>query len=194
MFAENLRRARNKKKLTQQEIAQELGISQQAYAQWERGISSPNPENLRRVAEALGVSVNYLTEENDEIDKLIEMAANKTAEGKMKWEILDTFHMDPWDVDNIDSFIKMGKIKKEVEDSDTIYVSYTKKNIYMFIIKRNSGYVFAFGFSHSDPDTGPDGRVIRIDSQERDLSLLAKEIQRERTEFIEQMIGELGDL
>lgn len=42
--------------LTQQELAQKLGISQQSVAKWEKGQSYPRPKILRQVSAALGVS------------------------------------------------------------------------------------------------------------------------------------------
>ena len=46
--------------MTQAEVARELFISQAAYSKYEVGTSSPNPETLARLADVLGVSVDYL--------------------------------------------------------------------------------------------------------------------------------------
>ena len=61
MFNENLRAARKNKKLSQKEIAKMLFISQQAYAKYETGTASPNPEVLAKISEILDVSVDELT-------------------------------------------------------------------------------------------------------------------------------------
>ena len=42
---EKLKARRKELKLTQKEIAEELGISFQAYSAWERGIKEPSKEN-----------------------------------------------------------------------------------------------------------------------------------------------------
>lgn len=61
MFNENLRTARQNKKLSQKEIAKMLFISQQAYAKYETGSASPNPEVLAKISEILDISVDELT-------------------------------------------------------------------------------------------------------------------------------------
>ena len=62
MFQEKLKEARMTAKLSQKELAKMLYISQQAYAQYETGASSPNPETLKRIAEILQVSLDDLLE------------------------------------------------------------------------------------------------------------------------------------
>lgn len=44
MFQERLKLARNNANISQKELAKRLFISQQAYAKYETGASSPNPE------------------------------------------------------------------------------------------------------------------------------------------------------
>lgn len=60
MFNENLRAMRVKRDFSQTEMAARLFISQQAYAKYELGTSSPNPETLAKIADILEVSVDYL--------------------------------------------------------------------------------------------------------------------------------------
>ena len=43
--------------LTQQQLADKLGITDKAVSKWERGISYPDITLLRRLADALAVSV-----------------------------------------------------------------------------------------------------------------------------------------
>ena len=59
-FAERLKTLRKQVKLTQAQIAEELDISQQAYASWERGVKKQTQENLVKIAQILNVSVDYL--------------------------------------------------------------------------------------------------------------------------------------
>lgn len=71
MFNENLRAARQNKKLSQKEIAKMLFISQQAYAKYETGTASPNPEVLAKISEILDVSVDELTGRTSSSEKTI---------------------------------------------------------------------------------------------------------------------------
>lgn len=60
MFTDRLKSVRAKSGLSQKDVAERLFISQQAYAKYEIGSSSPNPETLSNIAKLFGVSVDYL--------------------------------------------------------------------------------------------------------------------------------------
>ena len=55
-----LRQLRKKKGVTQSEIANRLGVTQQAVGKWETGHSSPDPITLMRLAEYFSVSTDIL--------------------------------------------------------------------------------------------------------------------------------------
>lgn len=59
-FTAKLKQARKQSGLSQKAIAEHLYISQQAYAKYENGQSSPNPDVLKKIAEILDVSSDYL--------------------------------------------------------------------------------------------------------------------------------------
>jgi len=59
-FSERLKKLRKDTGLTQVDVASKLGISQQAYASWERGVKKPTQENLVKLSKILYVSVDYL--------------------------------------------------------------------------------------------------------------------------------------
>ena len=73
-FSERLKDLRQQAGLTQVDVAEELGISQPAYASWERGAKKPTQENLVKIAQILNVSVDYLVgnseEKADELDNI----------------------------------------------------------------------------------------------------------------------------
>ena len=68
MFKDNLVQLRKLHRLTQEDLAERVGVSRQAVAKWEAGDSVPDLEKSRLLAEALGVSlddlVNFEPEEN----------------------------------------------------------------------------------------------------------------------------------
>lgn len=66
-LAERIRQVREKKGMTQKEVASLMGISQQAYGQYESGNREPKPETLGRIAIALGSELNEITEDTDVI-------------------------------------------------------------------------------------------------------------------------------
>ncbi|EPX8017275.1 TPA: helix-turn-helix transcriptional regulator [Streptococcus pyogenes] len=59
-FSERLKTLRKEAGLTQVDVAEKLGISQPAYASWERGIKKPTQDNLVKLSKILYVSVDYL--------------------------------------------------------------------------------------------------------------------------------------
>lgn len=60
MFTNRLKQARMRSGISQKLLAEQLHISQQAYAKYETGASSPNPEMLGRIASILNVSTDEL--------------------------------------------------------------------------------------------------------------------------------------
>lgn len=59
---EKLKTRRKELKLTQKEIAEELGISFQAYSAWERGIKEPSKEKVAQLENILKVAKGYFTQ------------------------------------------------------------------------------------------------------------------------------------
>lgn len=60
MFSENLKRARQKKGISQQELASRLHVVRQTVSKWERGLSVPDADLLVRLAEILDIPVSVL--------------------------------------------------------------------------------------------------------------------------------------
>ena len=59
---EKLKARRKELKLTQKEIAEQLGISFQAYSAWERGIKEPSKEKVVQLENILKVPKGYFTQ------------------------------------------------------------------------------------------------------------------------------------
>lgn len=74
MFTERLKAARKAAGFSQSAIAKLLFISQQAYAKYETGAASPNPETLAKITAILNVSTDFLLGREDE-DAKKEIAA-----------------------------------------------------------------------------------------------------------------------
>ena len=62
MFKDNLIQLRKLNSMTQEDIAEKVGVSRQAVAKWESGETSPDLEKARLLAGAFGV--RYDTEKN----------------------------------------------------------------------------------------------------------------------------------
>ena len=59
---EKLKARRKELKLTQREIAEQLGISFQAYSAWERGVKEPSKEKVAQLENILKVPKGYFTQ------------------------------------------------------------------------------------------------------------------------------------
>ena len=83
MFSDNLVSLRKINNMTQEMIAEKLGVSRQSVAKWESGQVYPDIYNLIQISNLMNVSVDYLVKDQDcavnvspqqrtDIDELIE--------------------------------------------------------------------------------------------------------------------------
>ena len=63
-----IKELRKKKKVTQQEVAEAIGITRRGFQKWENGESQIKSNNAKQLADYFGVSVGYLLG-NDEVPK-----------------------------------------------------------------------------------------------------------------------------
>jgi transcriptional regulator with XRE-family HTH domain len=59
-FAERLKQLRQQRKLSQMELAERVGLHYNHIGRYERGVSRPAADALKRLADALSVSTDYL--------------------------------------------------------------------------------------------------------------------------------------
>ena len=59
-FEEKIVELRKAKGLSQEELAEQLGVSRQAVSRWELGQTLPDISNLLQLCELFGVSADYL--------------------------------------------------------------------------------------------------------------------------------------
>lgn len=59
---EKLKARRNELKMTQKDIADQLGVSYQAYSAWERGVKQPSGEKVKQLEKLLNLPKGYFTE------------------------------------------------------------------------------------------------------------------------------------
>lgn len=70
MLAENLVLLRNMRGLSQERIAEVIGISRQSYAKWEQGETVPDIEKCDRLAAFYNVSMDALVHQADTIGRV----------------------------------------------------------------------------------------------------------------------------
>ena len=79
----NIKSLREERKLTQEQVAEAMGISFQAVSSWERDEYKPDTDNLIKIAEIFDVSVSAIAEEKQKVFK--------TKETIYDWEHMKTF-------------------------------------------------------------------------------------------------------
>ena len=82
MLAENLVMLRDAKGLTQEQVAEVIGISRQSYAKWEQGETVPDIDKCARLAAFYGVKIDALVNYEEKIG---ETRLTPPPEGKFLW-------------------------------------------------------------------------------------------------------------
>lgn len=67
MIKENMLMLRNVKGYSQEEVAEKIGVSRQAYAKWEKGETIPDVVRCQKLAELYGVTVDDLLNFSEKI-------------------------------------------------------------------------------------------------------------------------------
>lgn len=68
---ERIKKLRKSKGVTQRELAERLGISEQAISKWEKNLSNPSTKNLLQIAKIFGVSITYFYQDEETQSKKI---------------------------------------------------------------------------------------------------------------------------
>lgn len=106
-FAENLKRIRDEKNLSQQELAKKLEVAQSTIAMWEANQRTPKLGELNRLAMVLGITVNRLLGQPKERKVDVEKNAIYIDGEKIS-------DLDATDVEGIIEYIEAVKKKKGV--------------------------------------------------------------------------------
>ncbi len=67
MLADNLVMLRNLREMTQEQVAEVIGISRQSYAKWEQGETVPDIEKCDKLAKFYGISIDALIHQNNAV-------------------------------------------------------------------------------------------------------------------------------
>lgn len=105
-----IKELRKEKKLTQQDVADAMGISRRGFQKWENGDSQLKPEKAKQLADFFGVSVGYLlnysNSKKDPFDDYI-----PTPREYRSWQEFDYMQLSKTDLD----FHDYEKLRKHLE-------------------------------------------------------------------------------
>jgi transcriptional regulator with XRE-family HTH domain len=118
MKGTRLKELRERKRLTQSQLAEVLDVSQQAVGKWELDKASPDDNTLIRIANYFGVTTDYLLGYDDKptyyTDPETALLAQELKDNPEYRALLDaTKGLKPESVKEIMAFIKFQKAKEE---------------------------------------------------------------------------------
>lgn len=116
--ANRLAELRKKSGLSQEELADKLGLSRQAVSKWERAESSPDTDNLILLAKLYNVSLDELLKTDKPVEEIIK--DNK-----------ENINEEPAKEEPKKDRVHIGKDGIHVEDSDGTSVHVSKDGIYV---------------------------------------------------------------
>ena len=76
---ERIKKLRKSKGVTQKELANRLGISEQAISKWEKNLSNPSMKNLLQIAKIFGVSITYFYQDEETQSKKLTRGAGMSS-------------------------------------------------------------------------------------------------------------------
>ena len=83
-IADRLVQLRKKHGLSQEELADKLGLSRQAVSKWERAEASPDTDNLICLAKLYGVSLDELLSTDDDVETIVKEQVKKDEQNEEK--------------------------------------------------------------------------------------------------------------
>lgn len=92
MLGSRIKALRSARNLTQEQIADQIGISRQKYARIESGANSITLDILSKVAEVLDVTVRDITKVLDEASVVVYRAGGESGSSEKIFDMLDLFY------------------------------------------------------------------------------------------------------
>lgn len=87
-FCEKLTELRRKTGLSQEQLADRLGVTRQSVSKWESGAAMPELGKLIALSELFGVSIDYLVKDGDALDPAAEQESSRSARVEEKLDML----------------------------------------------------------------------------------------------------------
>ena len=87
-FADNLRNLRKSKKISQEELAEKVGVSRQSVSKWETSEAYPEMNNILELCKIFNCNISELVNDNmidlDSLDEEVKMSVVKFKKNKPK--------------------------------------------------------------------------------------------------------------
>ena len=123
-FKYRLKELRKNYNMTQEELANKLGIVRTAIANYETGRTNPDPETLSIIANIFNTTTDYLlgrTDVNKSVEEILYNASNHSYENDISQKI---HNLSPESLEDLEAYIKLLKLrdmkKRNTEDNDEL--------------------------------------------------------------------------
>lgn len=110
-FANKLSEIRKNRKLTQQELAEKVGVGISQMRRYEKGSSSPTLEVIKNLAITLGVSTDELIFDNNE-----RVAASRILDKELLRQFESVSSLTPRDIDAVKTVLESIILKNRIEE------------------------------------------------------------------------------
>lgn len=142
--ANRLLQYRKKSGLSQEELAEKIGVSRQAVSKWERAEASPDTDNLIILAQVYGVSLDELLnvtpgkeKENPEPETEETQSTDSEPKGKDSVSFRDGIHINAENGDKVDISFRSGI---HVDSADGTHVHIGDGKVHVDDPRRNTSY------------------------------------------------------
>ncbi len=150
MIGNKIATARKNKNLSQAELAKQIAISPQAVGKWERGESMPDITTLNRLAEILGVDLNYFTESFQTDDA--EMAVSEKTDNNSNELLKAKKEKRGWDMSKLNltdsDFSGLKNLHEKLSSSNIQNCMFVGSELSGLFLKNNN--VLNCDFTNSD--------------------------------------------
>ncbi|MFG6148832.1 helix-turn-helix domain-containing protein [Halobacillus sp. B23F22_1] len=110
MVNQRIRSLRKKRRLTQTMLADKVGVSAQVVSNWERQYTSPDLEDLSKIAHALHTTADYLLglsdEMEDEMREIKQFLEDKGFDRSVIFDKQSWLKVQPEEINQIENYFK----------------------------------------------------------------------------------------
>lgn len=115
---ERIRSLRKERRLTQSMLAEKVGVSPQVVSNWERNYTSPDLDDLTKIANALHTTADYLLglsdEQEDEMREIKQLLETKGYNKPVFFDKSAWFGIQPDDIKQIDNYFRFLLQQKNI--------------------------------------------------------------------------------
>lgn len=124
LFKQRLKELRGKYNMTQQDLANQLGIVRTAIANYETGRTNPDSETLSLIANIFDTSTDYLLGRTDIKEPIQNIVSEKTQKYSSSKESIDIADLSPESQEDLKKYIELLRLKdmqkRNIEDNDEL--------------------------------------------------------------------------